>query len=850
MHDGDGVVNDNDLCANTDPNNPVGEVLSDGCDWQQEVLRLYDVQTNPAPPTQCGSHFSLVLDKSASFSSGDISSIESDASDFAGDILTIDPTAQFTVATFDTTAHAVVTASSNLTDIQNAIGDDPGGDTTNWGGGISAGNTTGIDWMIIFTDGKPNETGGPGSNNVDFASVSQAVAASQNVRTVTGAHVTVIGIDSSGNAPNGFDAESQLYAAGWPRAMSARVASATLAIFSPASARTARQPRTTSRSSRAMPTASRRPISTSLSRRKIVLQSLSPKATEPRPAKSPPGDTYHIFEDEVSGWQLASVACTDSQDNPVSTIPNSTAFGRALTIPQDVQGDVTCTFNNRPAPMITITAEKVICDAETYLPNWAGSGAVNHDRVQSFVDASNGACHFDPNWVFEVRDGDNVDDRPDDNIEDAPNFTNFVGSIQFGDDGGQHRVREQHPSGYVNFTGVDGGDVSAEFYCDDDVENYDNLEWVSGSTNYCVGFNALNTATLRIGKDDGTNRIAGSSFLIQHKNATGAVIDEWCVSDNNAIDPTDGSIAACDSATLLQDTNSADGMIVVTGIPQGSTMVTEVQGPANHEPDICQGVRNFTLNGTDWSLDADPAQGCQHNTRFRNTPSTGTIWNVKVVTNDPSDDTTFMADVVNLGDASENYTASFTQNSPHSVEKPIGFYTSTEQGVAPEYAFVLTQEFDGSQLSWDDAGPICPAIEDLVGVGDSVQVNNLLPGGDLVFCHYNYRMAHVVLTKYENIGGADTWDFTSDSGVIGNPSFSMPNNTVGITISESDDWWVAPADGPFTISESNAGTTCEDIVGALPGDYETLVKVSTRPHWSQRADRPRQQHRRVQCDSG
>ncbi len=41
---------------------------------------------------------------------------------------------------------------------------------------------------------------------------------------------------------------------------------------------------------------------------------------------------------------------------------------------------------------------------------------------------------------------------------------------------------------------------------------------------------------------------------------------------------------------------------------------------------------------------------------------------------------------------------------------------------------------------------------------------DLLPGGNLVFCHYNRRLAHVVLTKTRNIGGANTWDFTANSG--------------------------------------------------------------------------------------
>src|SRR5690606_32306092 len=67
--DGDGVPDDGtDVCPDT-PTPPRGGLLSDGCDWVQE---LEGSVNNPARPTECGVNFSLVFDRSASFDSGDL----------------------------------------------------------------------------------------------------------------------------------------------------------------------------------------------------------------------------------------------------------------------------------------------------------------------------------------------------------------------------------------------------------------------------------------------------------------------------------------------------------------------------------------------------------------------------------------------------------------------------------------------------------------------------------------------------------------------------------------------------------------------------------------------------------
>ncbi len=65
--------------------------------------------------------------------------------------------------------------------------------------------------------------------------------------------------------------------------------------------------------------------------------------------------------------------------------------------------------------------------------------------------------------------------------------------------------------GYVPFSGLIANDpVSAEFYCNGDVQNYDNIEWVGGEDTYCAGFNArVHTLTVcKVIQDADGNYIA------------------------------------------------------------------------------------------------------------------------------------------------------------------------------------------------------------------------------------------------------------------------------------------------------------------------------------------------------
>jgi len=169
-----------------------------------------------------------------------------------------------------------------------------------------------------------------------------------------------------------------------------------------------------------------------------------------------------------------------------------------------------------PAEEVTIIASKIICDDEIDLPNWGAGGLdITETTAIDYVNNSNGKCSLAEGWSFQVGENKN-DGKP---VKYSGDFygeaTSEDGWITFGptsstgttqtiidltEDTEQLRLREVLQEGYISFTyndatGDNSNDVSAEFYCADDVYKYDNYDYIrdpqAGETYYCIGFNAL-----------------------------------------------------------------------------------------------------------------------------------------------------------------------------------------------------------------------------------------------------------------------------------------------------------------------------------------------------------------------
>jgi hypothetical protein len=165
----------------------------------------------------------------------------------------------------------------------------------------------------------------------------------------------------------------------------------------------------------------------------------------------------------------------------------------------DSNGDAWCKDNDPTPPTpqtATISAQKIVCNDESDLPNWGEGGLdITSTTASSYVTDHEG-CEIVP-WTFEWS-ADGVS-NPGNNVGvGVSDWNTFTNTATIPADA-KAWVREQMSSDYIPFTYGDTNDnsnnVSAEFYCNTDVLNYDNWDWidpvVAGETYYCVGFNVL-----------------------------------------------------------------------------------------------------------------------------------------------------------------------------------------------------------------------------------------------------------------------------------------------------------------------------------------------------------------------
>lgn len=161
-------------------------------------------------------------------------------------------------------------------------------------------------------------------------------------------------------------------------------------------------------------------------------------------------------------------------------------------------------------PKVTIVATKVVCDDESDLPNWSGTGiTIDADTASDFVSDNAEKCRLEPGWQFQWGYNGAGGSYGEGFIGEAP--SPWVTFPEATDSQGKTStvvpipnddliwVREVLKAGYIPFAGgpgnLPGSDVSAEMYCHKDVLNYDNYDFINnlidGGIYYCVALNAL-----------------------------------------------------------------------------------------------------------------------------------------------------------------------------------------------------------------------------------------------------------------------------------------------------------------------------------------------------------------------
>ncbi len=176
---------------------------------------------------------------------------------------------------------------------------------------------------------------------------------------------------------------------------------------------------------------------------------------------------------------------------------------------------------NGSKPAVTIVATKVVCDQESKLPNWGLGGPDITAQTATDYVAAHAGCALTPDWNFQwgyssvkdlggnfigIADGSNgAGSNTGTGLSDWKTFgttnTSGVASTKIYDLQGSPKiwVREVMKDGYVPFSydpshSINDNNVSAEMYCNSDVLNYDNYDYIAspafGATYYCVAFNA------------------------------------------------------------------------------------------------------------------------------------------------------------------------------------------------------------------------------------------------------------------------------------------------------------------------------------------------------------------------
>lgn len=177
----------------------------------------------------------------------------------------------------------------------------------------------------------------------------------------------------------------------------------------------------------------------------------------------------------------------------------------------DNTGELTLNVYSCEQSPVKVVATKVVCDNEADLPNWGNHGAsINASTAQNYVNSHPG-CHIEPDWQFQYAPTGGYFGGFQTNVSTLGSpWTTFSGSVDVDPTilDGKIEVREViSDSTYVGFTNEapeTPDPRSAEIYCNGDVYNYDNWEWINnpqpGATYYCVAFNAKNYGSVTVTK--------------------------------------------------------------------------------------------------------------------------------------------------------------------------------------------------------------------------------------------------------------------------------------------------------------------------------------------------------------
>jgi len=176
------------------------------------------VVPNPPLGQSCGLDIALVVDRSGSMDSGEMSQVKSAMTTFV-DAFTGTPT-QFSLTKFETNASVVQSFTDDFGLMKSKISGLPssGDGNTNWDAALAKAfstfdpRPTKSDLIVIATDGSPNRFGDPATGTFDWnLGLSNAVSRANAIKTA-GTRIVVIGIGSDPTDPDYPNTDAKLQA--------------------------------------------------------------------------------------------------------------------------------------------------------------------------------------------------------------------------------------------------------------------------------------------------------------------------------------------------------------------------------------------------------------------------------------------------------------------------------------------------------------------------------------------------------------------------------------------------------------------------------------------------------------
>ena len=306
-----------------------------------------------------------------------------------------------------------------------------------------------------------------------------------------------------------------------------------------------------------------------------------------------PNEQWYLILKDIGDSTIATTSAIsdlpDDIDNLTEIVDTNfvlTSSVTSATTYHDAYPDSTSANSIRPVcaafdlvlpPTATIEAVKIICPTEDLLPNWgAGGEDITSDTASAFLEA-NPTCYTE-DWTFEWAPDSTV--NPGNQTETGgEDWTAFTSSATV-PAGALIWVREQFNSDYISFSGDTteprDEDVSAEFYCSNDVLNYDNYDFIdpveADQTYYCVGFNApieqpTTNPQCSDDVDNDGDELIDSADPGCHSDGNASDTESYVPSDNDETDEDDdgggGGGGGSGSHTRCSDKkdNDDDGLV-------------------------------------------------------------------------------------------------------------------------------------------------------------------------------------------------------------------------------------------------------------------------------------------------